>query len=139
MGRPELGGRFGCGRNRGRVEKCEASRQSLSTKRSLGLYLYILPTGRKSWRFKYRVRGNEQRMTFGLFPEDSLADARAKRDEARALIRDGRNPPHEMRSAKASDLAVEAPTLPLITPPNGLLAILSASASLGARPLSGDR
>lgn len=77
---------------------------------ALGLYIYILPSGGKSWRFKYRIGEKEHRMTFGLFPEVSLADARAKRDEARALLRDGRDPARDFRTAKITHLAAEAAT-----------------------------
>ena len=41
-----------------------------------GLYLYITPTGFKSWRMKYRFANKEKRLTFGGYPEVSLADAR---------------------------------------------------------------
>jgi integrase len=41
-----------------------------------GLYLETLPTGRKSWRLKYRERGQEKRKTIGNWPEISLRQAR---------------------------------------------------------------
>lgn len=47
-----------------------------------GLYLYVTPTGFRSWRWKYRFAGIEKRLTFGAYPEVSLAKARQKRDEA---------------------------------------------------------
>jgi hypothetical protein len=49
-----------------------------------GLYLEVMPTGGKLWRIKFRQPdGKENRLSFGAFPDVSLADARAKRDEAR--------------------------------------------------------
>jgi hypothetical protein len=60
-----------------------------------GLYLYVTAKGAKSWRFKYRFMGKEKRLTFGLFPEVSLAEARLRRDHARLVLRSGRDPQQE--------------------------------------------
>jgi hypothetical protein len=48
-----------------------------------GLYLLVSPTGGKLWRFKYRYAGKGRLLSFGSYPEISLADARQRRDEAR--------------------------------------------------------
>ncbi|MEQ5789187.1 integrase arm-type DNA-binding domain-containing protein [Erythrobacter sp. NFXS35] len=57
-----------------------------------GLFLHISPKNHKSWRFKYRLDGKEQLLTLGVYPEVSLAEAREKRNDARKLLRDGRDP-----------------------------------------------
>src|SRR5208282_3693576 len=57
-----------------------------------GLHLLVQPNGSKLWRFRYRFAGRENMLTFGAFPETSLADARSKRDEARKLISGGFDP-----------------------------------------------
>ena len=58
-----------------------------------GLYLEVMPTGGKLWRMKFRqLDGKENRLSFGSFPEVSLADARTKRDEARHLLAAGADP-----------------------------------------------
>ncbi|MGE0061079.1 MAG: Arm DNA-binding domain-containing protein [Xanthobacteraceae bacterium] len=57
-----------------------------------GLHLLVNPNGSKLWRFRYRFAGKEQMLSFGSFPEVSLADARAKRDEARKQLAAGINP-----------------------------------------------
>jgi integrase len=57
-----------------------------------GLYLEVMPTGRRYWRLKYRHAGKEKRLALGVYPEVTLADARALRDKARAAIREGRDP-----------------------------------------------
>lgn len=54
-----------------------------------GLYLEIMPTGRRYWRMKYRHAGNEKRPALGVYPEVTLAEARQLRDKARTVIRDG--------------------------------------------------
>ena len=51
-----------------------------------GLFVQVTPSGGKWWRFKYRFDGKEKFLSFGTFPDVSLADARARRDQARKLF-----------------------------------------------------
>lgn len=51
-----------------------------------GLFLLVTPSGGKLWHFKYRFENKEKKLTFGPYPEISLADARQRRDEARRLV-----------------------------------------------------
>ena len=57
-----------------------------------GLYLYVTPAGGRIWRLKYRMYDKERLLTIGTYPEVSLADARQKQLEARALIKQGKDP-----------------------------------------------
>lgn len=57
-----------------------------------GLVLAVLPSGTKSWRWRCRIGGKEQLLTFGLWPELDLAGARERRDRARALLDRGEDP-----------------------------------------------
>jgi hypothetical protein len=50
-----------------------------------GLYLEVDPSGGKYWRFKYKFP-KEKRISLGVYPEMSLADARDLRDEKRKLL-----------------------------------------------------
>ncbi|MXO63758.1 tyrosine-type recombinase/integrase [Qipengyuania oceanensis] len=61
---------------------------------SRGLHLHIAVSGHKSWRYKYRFDKKERLLTLGAYPELSLADAREKRDEAKKILRAGRDPRH---------------------------------------------
>lgn len=65
-----------------------------------GLFLHISPKNHKSWRFKYRMEGKEQLLTLGTYPEVSLAEAREKRNDARKLLREGRDPRVSAKRAK---------------------------------------
>lgn len=56
------------------------------------LYLEVMPSGSKYWRLKYRFAGKENRLSFGVYPEVTLKEAREKRDKARKQIADGINP-----------------------------------------------
>ena len=57
-----------------------------------GLYLLVATSGSKRWQLKYRFQGTEKKISLGVYPQVSLKAARAKRDEARALIAEGRDP-----------------------------------------------
>jgi len=65
-----------------------------------GLFLHISPKNHKSWRFKYRLDGKEQLLTLGVYPDVSLAAAREKRNDARKILRDGRDPRVAAKRAK---------------------------------------
>ena len=65
-----------------------------------GLFLLVNPTGSKLWRLKYRLAGREQLLALGAYPEVSLKAARVRRDDARTLLREGRDPSAERKAAK---------------------------------------
>ena len=66
-----------------------------------GLFLYVTPTGARSWRLKYRFGGREKLMTFGLYPDVGLADARSKRQDALDALKAGVDPAAQRVAAKA--------------------------------------
>jgi integrase len=41
-----------------------------------GLYLHIAPTGNRTWRANYSAAGKQQTITYGRYPDISLAEAR---------------------------------------------------------------
>lgn len=65
-----------------------------------GLFLFVTPAGGKLWRLKYRMEGKEKLLSIGAYPEISLSDARKRRDEARALLAEGKDPSREKQRAK---------------------------------------
>ncbi|EDV2779028.1 tyrosine-type recombinase/integrase [Salmonella enterica subsp. enterica serovar Newport] len=67
-----------------------------------GLYLLVNPNGAKYWRLKYRVAGKEKLLALGVYPDVTLADARAKRDEAKRGIAGGIDPNEAKREEKAT-------------------------------------
>lgn len=68
-----------------------------------GLFLLVTPAGGKWWRFKYRFGGKEKLLSFGTYPEVSLADAREKRAEARKMVAAGIDPSEARKAKKAED------------------------------------
>lgn len=74
-----------------------------------GLYLSVQPTGSKRWRMKYRFHGKENVLSFGPYPEVSLAEARAKCLAARDILRSGRNPAlYRNQTQRAATMSFEA-------------------------------
>lgn len=67
-----------------------------------GLYLQVSKAGGKHWRMKYRIHGKEKKLSFGSYPDVTLARARRLCDEARIKIADGLDPALEKRKAKAT-------------------------------------
>jgi len=67
---------------------------------ALGLFLLVKPTGGKLWRVKYRIHGKEKALAIGTYPTVGLAEARRRRDSARELVFDGRDPSIEKRRSK---------------------------------------
>jgi len=57
-----------------------------------GLFLLVSPNGGRWWRFKYRFGGKAKLLSLGVFPEVSLAEARERRDVARKLLAQGKDP-----------------------------------------------
>ncbi|EJS3010537.1 tyrosine-type recombinase/integrase [Salmonella enterica] len=59
-----------------------------------GLYLLIKPNGSKIWRFRYSrpVDGQRVLLSFGSLDEVTLADARKRREEYRAMLAKGIDP-----------------------------------------------
>lgn len=66
--------------------------------------LSIEQNGAKGWRLRYRFAGKAKMLSLGTYPSVSLADARAKRDEAKKLIAGGINP-SDVRKAQKQELA----------------------------------
>ncbi|WP_226948687.1 tyrosine-type recombinase/integrase [Rhizorhabdus wittichii] len=56
------------------------------------LFLLVAPGGGKLWRWNYVYDGKNKTMAFGAYPIVSLADARAKRDDAYAILSEGNDP-----------------------------------------------
>jgi hypothetical protein len=66
-----------------------------------GLYLEVDPSGGKWWRFKYRIP-REKRISLGVYPAVSLADARELRDEKRRLVAKGIDPSEQRKAIKSA-------------------------------------
>jgi len=65
-----------------------------------GLYLDVLPSGKKSWIFRYRCNGEQQRVTLGRYPVVTLKAARKRRDELAGQVAAGKDPARMKRAAR---------------------------------------
>lgn len=65
-----------------------------------GLSLLIETNGSKGWRFRHRFAGKPKMISFGVYGQISLADARRKRDEAKKQLSDGIDPSDARKSEK---------------------------------------
>ena len=72
-----------------------------------GLSLLIEPNGSKSWRFRYRFAGKPKVISLGVYPTITLAEARSRRDDARKLVAEGKNP-SEVRKEQKIALQTES-------------------------------
>ncbi len=70
-----------------------------------GMYIEVMPTGKMTWRLKFRWDGTEQIFTIGDLKVVSLAQAQLAREQAKALLRDGINPNSQKKASLAQDKA----------------------------------
>ncbi len=57
-----------------------------------GLYLVVKDNGTKFFRYDYTFQNKRKSMSFGIYPDFSLKDARIKRDETKGLLLQGIDP-----------------------------------------------
>lgn len=67
-----------------------------------GLFLYVTPTGKKSWRMAYRFAGKQKLLAIGPYPTVGLREARDKREEAKKQLLANIDPSSAKREAKAT-------------------------------------
>ena len=79
-----------------------------------GLYLLVPPTGARLWRFAYRFSGKQKSLALGKYPETSLRDARARRDDAKTLLLSGKDPAIARKLAKREKTIAEGNTFEAI-------------------------
>lgn len=65
-----------------------------------GLYLLVKKNGTKCWRLDYRFNGKTRVFSMGVYPEVPLKEAREKKQKARKLLNDGKDPNREKKIQK---------------------------------------
>ncbi len=80
-----------------------------------GLFLLLHPSGSKYWRMKYRFIGKEKLFAIGLWPEISLIAAREKRNEAKQLLKSGKDPSAAKKNLKVSQKVAQSNTFGSVT------------------------
>ncbi|EDY8730864.1 DUF4102 domain-containing protein [Salmonella enterica] len=95
------------------VRQARAADKTYNLPDTDGLGLVVAPTGGKSWHLRYYWLGKQKRISLGNYPEIGLREARALRDEARALLAKGINPHLDRKQKRhavklASDFTFQA-------------------------------
>ena len=75
-----------------------------------GMYLLITPDGRRYWRLDYRFAGKRRTLALGVYPIVSLSNARARREDARALLAKNVDPSSAKQAAKRAAKLASADT-----------------------------
>lgn len=71
-----------------------------------GLVAEVMPSGTIAWRYRYRLNGKREKVSFGRYPAISLAKARSKAAGFAVKVAEGESP---MREKKATKLAAQTP------------------------------
>lgn len=79
-----------------------------------GLHIQVTRAGGKWWRFRYFFAGKEKMLSFGTYPDISLAEARSRRHEARNLVANGVNPSAEKKAVKEARAELQANSFEVI-------------------------
>lgn len=96
------------------VNKAKAQAKEVKLFDGGGLFLLVTPSGGKLWRLKYKYGGKEGLLSFGSYPEISLAEAREKREAARKQLANGINPMDKKKAEKAARLLANASSFEVI-------------------------
>ena len=82
------------------IKRATTGGQDYKMADSGGLFMLVTKAGGKLWRWKYRYEGKEKKMSFGQYPEVTLADVRVRHADARRLLVSGVDPMSQRRSEK---------------------------------------
>jgi integrase len=84
------------------VEKATAGakRREIPDGRIGSLYLIVQANGKKSWAYRFTLRGVHRKLTFGSFPAISLKEARELAGKAKDAVAAGRDPALEKKLAR---------------------------------------
>lgn len=69
-----------------RVRNAKPTAKSYKLSDGGGMYLLVTPDGARYWRLDYRFAGKRRTLAFGVYPTVTIASARTRREEARALL-----------------------------------------------------
>lgn len=73
-----------------KIRKVKPTESRYTLQDSEGLWLEITPTGRKTWKVRFMVKGVRVKKTLGRYPDISLKEARLTRDQIRLdLVKNG--------------------------------------------------
>lgn len=65
-----------------------------------GLFIEVMPGGKKVWRLRYWLRGTQEKVTIGSYPAISLTEARGLREKFKGMVEHGVSPMQAKRAKK---------------------------------------
>jgi len=80
-----------------------------------GLVLEVMPSGSKTWRFKYHLDCKREKVTIGACPAFTIEQARDRHEELRALVERGQSPAKGKRGQSTEKKVAEARRLSFCT------------------------
>lgn len=72
-----------------------------------GMFLWVTPSGGKSWRWSYRHESKQKLMALGLYPDVSLILARERHAQGRKLLASGIDPMAARKATKTADRSAD--------------------------------
>ena len=69
-----------------------------------GLYLHIATSGKRTWRYRFKLAGKESTVVLGEYPAMSLEESRIERVEAREMVKAGKNPAKIRKEKKQAEI-----------------------------------
>jgi hypothetical protein len=88
-----------------------------------GMYLLVTKAGARYWRFDYRFNGKRRTLALGVYPTVPLSVARERREAARRLLTEGKDPNTAKKETKPS---LQVITLSRQLHGNGLISSVAA-------------
>jgi hypothetical protein len=85
------------------IKKATPSEKPFKKYDAKGLYLQIMPSGSKRWRFDYQHGGKRKTISLGTYPLVKLKQARDARDDAKRLLIDGIDPSQARQERKDAE------------------------------------
>jgi hypothetical protein len=67
---------------------------------SNGFYIEVMPSGEKSFRYRYRLNGRREKVTIGSYPSMSLRVARSRHSELLGQVSRGESPAQAKRKVR---------------------------------------
>lgn len=96
------------------IQKAKPTEKQYRMPDEKGLVLLVRPNGSKLWQLRYRHEGKEKTASLGQYPDVSLSDARAKRDEQRKLVAAGSDPVAVERAKKQAKATASENTFEVV-------------------------
>jgi integrase len=90
------------------IKNAKPAAEPYTLKDERGLFLVVTPSGGKLWRWKYRFDGKQKVMSYGQYPDLSIADAREIHYQTRTLHAKGIDPMAQKKAEKAARMEQEA-------------------------------